>query len=74
MGGCYINRELNSVLCDNLEGWHGVEVGKRFKSEGTYIYLWLILFVIWQKPTQYCNILQLKINLKIKTNKKDCVM
>ena len=39
---------------------------RRFKREGTYVYLWLIHAAVWQKPTQYCNaiILQLKINLK----------
>ena len=43
-------------------GW-GVG-GGRFKK--TYIYLWLIHIVVWQKPTQYCKaiILQLKINFK----------
>ena len=30
------------MLCDNLEGWEGVEVGERFKREGTYVHLWLI--------------------------------
>jgi len=45
-------------------GW---EVGERFKSEGTYVYLQLICVDIWQKATQHCKaiILQLKIiNLK----------
>ena len=57
-------RELNPVLCDNLEGWEGV--GRRFKREGTYAYLWRIQVIVWQEPTQYCKaiILQLKINLK----------
>ena len=42
-------------------GW---EVGQRFGSGGTYVYLWLIHVDIWQKPTQYCKtiILQLKTN------------
>ena len=32
--------------------------------EGTYVNLWLILAVVWQKPVQYCRaiVLQLKIN------------
>jgi len=32
----------------------------------TYVYLWLIHIVVWQKPIQHCKaiILQLKINLK----------
>jgi hypothetical protein len=43
-------------------GGMGWEVGGRFKTEETYIYLWLIH--VWQKPAQYCKaiILQLKIN------------
>ena len=47
------NRELNSVLCDNLDLWDGKEVGGRFKKEGTYVYQWLIHVDIWQKPAQY---------------------
>ena len=39
-------------------GWG---VGRRFKREGTYVYLWLIHVDVQQKPTQHCkaNILQL---------------
>ena len=35
-----------------------------FKREGTYVYQWLILVDVRQKPTQYCKaiIFQLKIN------------
>ena len=38
--------------------------GMRFKTEGTYVYLWLIHVDVWQKPAQYCKaiILQLKMN------------
>ena len=45
------------------------EVEGRFKREGTYAYPWLIHIDLWQKPSQYCEviILQLKIKyLKIK--------
>ena len=40
-------------------GW---KMGETFKREGTYVYLWLIHIVVWQKPIQYCKaiILQLK--------------
>ena len=46
-------------------GW---EVGGRFKSEGTKVYLWLILVDVWQKPTQHYKaiILPLKVNLNLK--------
>ena len=33
-------------------GW---QVGRRFKREGTCVYLWLIHVDVWQKPTQHCN-------------------
>ena len=47
------------------------EVRERFKTDETYIYLWLIHVDVWQKPKQYCKaiILQLKIN-KSKTKHK----
>ena len=48
-------------------GW---EVRGKFKREGTYVYLWLILVDVWQKPIQHYKacILQLKIN-KLKQTK-----
>ena len=41
-------------------------MGRRFKREGTCIYLWLIHVDVWQKPVKHHKaiILQLKINLK----------
>ena len=62
-----LHRELNLVLCDNLEGWDRWEMGGRFKREGTYVYLWLIHVDEWQKLTQYCKA---NINKKLK---KKCV-
>ena len=46
-------------------GWGG-EVGRKFKRERIFVYLWLIHVDTWEKPTQYCKtiILQLIINLK----------
>ena len=40
--------------------------GRRFKRQGTYVYLWLTHVDVWQKPTKYCKavILQSKMNLK----------
>ena len=53
-------------------GWR---IRARFKREGTYVYLWLLHIVVWQKPTQYCKaiILQLKKkkNRKLKTLLKE---
>ena len=42
----------------------GRELGRRFKREGTYIYLRLIHVNVWQKQIQYYKaiILKLKIN------------
>ena len=44
-------------------GW---EVEESFKREGTYVYLWLIHVDVWQKSTQYCKV----IILRLKTKKK----
>ena len=58
------------MLCDNLEGWGG-EV-RRFKMEGTYVYLQLIHAGVVQEPTR-CKavIFQLKVsNLKRNKQKK----
>ena len=46
----------------------GRKMGRRFKKEGIYVYLWLIHVDVWHKPTQFCKtiILQLKNNLKNK--------
>ena len=42
-----------------------------FKWEGTWVNLWLIHVDAWQKPTQYCKtvILKLKINTFLKRKK-----
>ena len=48
------HRELNPLLCDNLEGWDGERDRRGFRREGTFLYTcgWLD---VWQKPTQYCK-------------------
>ena len=38
----------NLVFYDNLDKW---DVGRRFKREKTYVYLWLIHANVWQKLT-----------------------
>ena len=59
------DRELNPVLCDNLEGWDGVEGwGESFKRDGTYVYLRLTHIVVWQKPTQHCKAVVLQLKMK----------
>ena len=55
---------LRSVTTTKLSfKWDGV--GRRFRREGTYVYLWLMHVDVWQKPTQYCKviILPLKVNI-----------
>lgn len=48
------------VLCDHLEEWEAWEMGRSFRKEGLYVYLWLIYSDVWQMPTTI--ILQLKKN------------
>ena len=57
--------EFSLVLCENLDRWDGV--GRRFKREGTHVFLWLIHVDVWQKLMQYCKatILQLKKNFSL---------
>ena len=53
------------MLCDDLEGWYGV--GRREVQERSYVYRWLIHFLVQQKH----NIIkQLLSNLKENKNKK----
>ena len=56
---------------NKVQGWDRVRGGGRFKKERTYVYIWLIHVVVWQKPTQHCKaiILQLKLNKLLKIKK-----
>ena len=41
----------NSTYGHSVTTWRGgMGVGGRLKREGTYVYLWLIHTVVWQKP------------------------
>ena len=44
------------------EAQAGIKIAGRFKREGMYVYLWLILIDVCQKTTKFCKaiILQLK--------------
>ena len=55
-------RKLKEGLCINLEWWDEGQMGGKFKSEGMYVYLWLIHVEVRQKTTKFCKaiILQLK--------------
>ena len=59
----YVAGNPKPVPCDNVEGKIGREVGGRFKREGTYVCLWLIHVDVWQKPTQYCIVIILQLNI-----------
>ena len=41
---CCLLGEFKQGLCDRLKGDMRKEVGGKFRSEGTWVYLWLILF------------------------------
>ena len=47
-------------------GGMGREMGREFRREGTYVYLWLIHVEVWQKTTKFCKVIifQLKDTLK----------
>ena len=59
------------MLCVNLEGQNGEEVGGKFKRKETCI-LMADSRSVWQKPTQHCKaiILQLKILKKNRSKKR----
>jgi len=44
----------------------GRKVGRRFKMEGAYVYLWLIHVDIWRNPSQYCEVIVLQLKIKLK--------
>ena len=39
------------MLCDDLEGWDGIGGGRKVKREGSYVYVWLIHWVVCKKLT-----------------------
>ena len=59
-------RELKSQLCNNPEGWDGVGGG----SKGTYVYLRLIHVDVWQRPTEYCKAIILRLKTKLSVSFK----
>ena len=69
MGSCCLARGLSSVLCDDLNGWDGGGMRERSKREGANVYIWLIHFIVQQKPTQHCK----AITPQQKKKKKDNV-
>ena len=77
----YVKQIANgNLLCDSgnsnrgsvttQKGGFGKEMGERFKSEETYVCLWLVHVGVWQKTTKFPKaiILQLKNKLIFKTS------
>ena len=50
------------MLCDDLEGWEREDGREALEAGdvGTCVCIWLILFVVQQKLTQYCEVIILK--------------
>ena len=46
------------VLWDNPEGRGGEGGERRVQDGGTHVYPWLIHVDVWQKPPQYCKVIQ----------------
>ena len=63
---CCMLGEFKQGLCDRLKGGMRKEVGGKFRREGTWVYLMLILFDIGQKTTKICKVIILQVKfLKI---------
>ena len=43
----------------------GREMRGRFKTEGTYIYLWLTYVDVWQKPTKFFKVIIFQLKNKM---------
>ena len=61
---CVMQGAQPGASVTTYRGGMGLEMGGRFKREGTFVYLWLIHVDVWRKLTQHCEaiILQLKKN------------
>ena len=49
------------MLWDNPEGWSGEGGGRRVQDGGTHVHPWLINVSVWQKPPQYCKVINLQL-------------
>ena len=45
------------VHWDYPEGWDGEGAGKGVQDGGTHAHPWLIHVNVWQKPPQYCKVI-----------------
>ena len=58
----------SSARCSVTAYRGGMGTGERCEEEGTYVYLWLTLTGVWQKPAQYCKAIIFQYNF-FKDNK-----
>ena len=65
----FLNEQCNEVEENNRMG-KNIDLFKKFKREGTYVYLWLIHADIWQKTTKFCKAIILQLKNKFFKNKK----
>ena len=50
------------VHWDDPEGRDGMGRSEgRIQDGGTYVHLWLIHVIVWQKPLQYCKVISLQL-------------
>ena len=49
------------VRWDNPEGQCGEGGGRRAQDAGAHVYLWPIHVDVWQKPSQYCEVIILQL-------------
>ena len=61
-GICCVTQGTQTGLTTWRAG-RGWEVRRAFKSEGTYVHLWLIHVDIWQKSNQYCKAVTSQLNI-----------
>ena len=53
---------LKPVLWDNPEGWVQEEGGRGVRMGcGAHVHPWLIHVNVWQKPAQYCNVINFQL-------------
>ena len=59
---CCMAQETQTGVLYQPRRWDREGYGREFKTEGIYVYLWLIHVEVWQKTTKFCKafILQLK--------------
>ena len=70
MESCCTTQETQPGGLGRLRRGLMCKVGGGFKREGSYVYVWLIRIVLWQKTTQFCKTFILLLNINLKSNQK----